>query len=43
MSIAEKSKHIWVSFQKHDKVAERVPSWIPIVIESATIVENMSP
>ena len=41
--IAKESEHVWVRFQKHDRMAERVPSRIPIAVESATIVENVSP
>ena len=42
MSIAKKSEYLWVSFQKHDKVAEKVPSRVPVAIESTIIVENVS-
>ena len=41
--VTKKSEHIRVSFQKHDKVAERVPSQTSIAIKSGTVVENMSP
>ena len=39
----QKGKSIRVSLQKHNKVAKRVSSQIPIAIESATIIENISP
>jgi len=40
--IAKESECVWVRFQKHNKMAERVPSWVPIAVESATIMENVS-
>ena len=43
IDIAKKSKNIRVSFQKHDKVAKRVSSQIPIAIEFAIVMENISP
>ena len=42
MRIAKKSKCVWVRFQKHDKMAERVPSQVPIAVESTIIIENVS-
>ena len=43
ISVVQKSKYIRISLQKHNKVAERVLSWIPIAIKSTTIIKNISP
>ena len=42
MRIAKESEHVWVRFQKHDKMAKSVPSQVPIAVESTTIMENVS-
>ena len=37
-----KSKSIWISLQKLDKIAKRIMSRILITIESPTIMKNIS-
>jgi len=33
---------IWVSYQKHNKVTERVLSWVPVPIKPYAIIKNVS-
>jgi len=40
--IVKEGKSVRISLQKHNKVAKRVSSWIPIAIKSCAIMENMS-
>ena len=35
-------KSFWVSYQKHNKVTERVLSWVSVPIKPYTIMKNMS-
>ena len=38
----KESESKWIGLQKHDKMAKRISSRIPIAIESTAIMKNVS-
>jgi len=42
MRIVYECKSIWISLQKHDKIAERILSRVLVPIKSPTFMKNVS-
>jgi len=35
------SKYTQIKFQEHDKIADKVSSWVPILVKSSTIMKDI--
>jgi len=41
MNIVYESKSSWIGYQKHDKVTERISSWVPVPIVMCTFMKDV--